>query len=91
MMTNDELKTALEERQELVRIMDEAKTRVEQLTDQIKEHMGDDELLIVGPYKVTWKYSKARTIADEEAMKAAGIFDRFSKQQKPARPFKVST
>ena len=91
MMTNEQLREALTERQELVRIMDEAKARIDQITDQIKDHMGDDTLLIVGPYKVSWKFSKPRTVADEEAMKAAGVWEQYSKQQAPARPFRVST
>ena len=90
-MTNDELIQALEERQEMARIMDEAKAAMDAITDKIKAHMGDETLLIVGPYKVTWKYSKPRIVADEDAMRAAGIFDRFSKEQKPQRPFRVIT
>lgn len=87
-MTNSELIAILTERQELVRIMDEAKTRIEALTGQVKDHMGDETSLIVGPYKVTWK-DVTKTVADVDALKAAGLYDKFSKQQ-ITRPFKVT-
>ena len=87
-MTNSELIAILTERQELVRIMDEAKKQVEVLTAQVKDHMGDETSLIVGPYKVTWK-DVTKTVADVDALKAAGLYDKFSKQQ-VTRPFKVT-
>jgi len=87
-MTNPELMQALTERQELVRIMDEAKARIDELTDALKAHMGVETSLIIGPYKVTWK-DVVRTVADVDAMKAAGIYPDFSKQQ-VTRPFKVT-
>ena len=86
-MTNSEKIAILTERQELARIIDEAKARMETLTDAIKADMGDETLLIVGPYKVTWK-EQVRSVADTDALKAAGIFDKFSKVQ-VTRPFKV--
>ena len=87
-MTNSELIAILTERQELVRIMDEAKKQVEALTAQVKDHMGDETSLIVGPYKVTWK-DVTKTVADVDALKAAGLYDKYSKQQ-TTRPFKVT-
>ena len=87
-MTNSELIAILTERQELVRIMDEAKKQVEALTAQVKGHMEDETSLIAGPYKVTWK-DVTKTVADVDALKAAGLYDKFSKQQ-VTRPFKVT-
>ena len=87
-MTNSELIAILTERQELTRIIDEAKARIETLTDDVKEFMGDDTSLIVGPFRVTWK-EVTRTVADVDALKAAGIYGKFSKQQ-VTRPFKVT-
>lgn len=87
-MTNS-LIAILDERQELKRIIDEATARIDILTDQLKTHMGDDTELIVGPYKVTWK-EVIRTVADTKALKAAGLFEKFSTSQ-VTRPFKVTT
>ena len=87
-MTNSELIAVLTERQELVRIMDEAKKQIEDLTNRVKDHMGSETSLIVGPYKVTWK-DVTKTVADVDALKSAGLYDRFSKQQ-VTRPFKVT-
>ena len=87
-MTNSELIAVLTERQELVRIMDEAKKQIEDLTNRVKDHMGSETSLIVGPYKVTWK-DVTKTVADVDALKIAGLYDKFSKQQ-VTRPFKVT-
>ena len=91
-MTREELRKALEERQEMQRIIDEAQKVVDARTAEIKDHMtaaGIDEFA-EGPYKVTWKYSKPRTVPDADALRAAGLFDQYSKQQAPARPFRVN-
>jgi len=87
-MSNNELLKVLEERQELVRLMNEADEKVKQLTDQLKEHMGNQTLLVVGPYRVTYK-EVTRTVADTKALKAAGIYEQYSKQQ-VTRPFVVA-
>ena len=87
-MTNPELIALLTERQELARIIDEAKARMDTLTDQVKDHMGTDTSLTVGPFRVTWK-DVTRTVADVDALKAAGLYEKFSKQQ-VTRPFKVT-
>lgn len=90
-LTTAEIIEKLTERQELQRIIDEATAAMDAITAEIKEHMaaeGVDELN-AGPFRATWKYSKPRTVADVEKMKAAGIFDAFSKEQAPARPFRV--
>lgn len=87
-MSNNELLKVLEERQELVRLMNEAEEKVKQLTDRLKDYMQDETLLIIGPYKVTYK-EVIRTVTDTKALKAAGIYDQYSKQQ-VTRPFVVA-
>lgn len=92
MMNLEELKAALEERQEMQRIIDEAHAVLEARTDEIKAHMteaGLDELT-AGVFKVTWKYSKPSPVADVAKLKAAGLFEMYSKEQKPSRPFRVA-
>ena len=91
MMTMESLRAALDERQEMQRIIDEAQAVLDARTAEIKDHMvaaGIDELT-AGPYRVTWKYSKPRTVPDTEKLKAAGLFELYSKEQAPARPFRV--
>ena len=92
MMTSEQLKKALEERQEMQRLIDEATKTLDARTDEIKAYMTEAGLdcFDVGPFKVTWRYSKPRTVADVDAMKAAGIFEQYSKTQAPSRPFRVA-
>lgn len=53
-MSNSEIIAKLTEIQEYTRIIDEASAALESLKDEIKAHMGDETLLIAGPYKVTY-------------------------------------
>ena len=87
-MNNNELLTALNERQELVRLINEADARIEELTNMVKDFMGDTTSLLIGPYKVTWK-EVTRNVADTDKMKADGIYAEYSKKQ-VTRPFKVN-
>ena len=50
-----DITTTITEMQEYIRIAEEAQAAAEALKDQIKEFMGDSELLTAGPYKVSWK------------------------------------
>lgn len=54
-MSNNEVISTITELQEYTRIMEEAKAAAEALRDKLKAHMGDLELLIAGPYKLTYK------------------------------------
>lgn len=54
-MCNSEIISALTELQEYTRIIEEASAAADALKDKIKNHMGSDEILIAGPFKVTWK------------------------------------
>lgn len=92
MMNLDELKTILTERQELQRMLDETAAAIDAISDKVKAHMteaGLDELT-AGPFKVTWKYTKPSITADVAKLKAAGLFELYSKEGKPSRPFKVT-
>ena len=79
-MSNSEIITALSELQELRRMQEELTAEIEALQDKIKNHMGDQELLLAGPYKVTWK-PVTTTRIDTTALKKAlpDIAERFSK------------
>lgn len=54
-MSTTEIISTITELQEYTRIIEEAQAAADALRDRIKAHMGDDEVLIAGPYKVTWK------------------------------------
>ena len=67
-MSTSEIIATLTELQEYTRIIDEASAAAEALRDRIKAAMGDDETLIAGPYKVTWKPVTTSRI-DSKALK----------------------
>ena len=63
---------------------------IEVLKDEIKATMGDDELLIAGPFKVTYAEVKS-TRFDSKAFKGdhPDLYKQYSKQS-VTRPFKVA-
>jgi hypothetical protein len=92
MLNYEQLLAAITERQEMQRIIDDASAVLDARTEEIKAYMteaGKDEMS-VGPFRIIWKENKPRIVADVDAMKADGIFDKYCKAQKAARPFKVA-
>ena len=69
-MSNTEITAAVTQLQELRRMQEELTTEIETLTDAIKAHMGENELLLAGPYKITWKAVTSSRI-DTTALKKA--------------------
>lgn len=79
-MSTAEITAKVTELQELRRMQEELSAEIEALTDLIKNHMGEQELLLAGPYKVTYK-PVTTTRIDTTALKKAlpDIAERFSK------------
>ena len=69
-MSTPEIINTVSELQELVRMSEELNSEIEALRDKIKNVMGDSELLIAGPYKVTWKTVTSSRL-DTTALKKA--------------------
>lgn len=69
-MSTPEIISTVSELQELVRMSEELNSEIEALRDKIKAVMGDSELLIAGPYKVTWKTVTSSRL-DTSALKKA--------------------
>ena len=69
-MSTPEIISTVSELQELVRMSEELNSEIEALRDKIKTVMGDSELLIAGPYKVTWKTVTSNKL-DTTALKKA--------------------
>lgn len=70
-MSTNEITAKLTELMELRRMQEELTAEIDTITDEIKTHMGDQEVLLSGPYKVTWKpvtSSRIDTIALKKAM-----------------------
>ena len=69
-MSNTELTSKIRELRELQALIEEAQAEAEAIKDALKAHMGDQEELRAGEYKVTWKAVTSSRL-DSKAIKAA--------------------
>lgn len=69
-MSITEITAKVTEYQELKRMLEEIEAEMTELQDEIKAHMGDSELLVAGPYKVTYKAVTSSRV-DTTALKKA--------------------
>lgn len=80
-MSNPNLTPKITELMELKRMRDELDAEIQAAEDEIKQAMGDDDTLLAGPFKVTWKTITSSRL-DSTALKKAlpEIAARFMKQ-----------
>ena len=80
-MSNPNLTPKITEPMELKRMRDELDAEIQAAEDEIKQAMGDDDTLLAGPFKVTWKAVTSSRL-DSTALKKAlpEIAARFMKQ-----------
>ena len=80
-MSNPNLTPKITELMELKRMRDELDAEIQAAEDEIKAAMGDDDTLLAGPFKVTWKTVTSSRL-DSTALKKAlpEIAARFMKQ-----------
>lgn len=64
------IEATIRELQEFKRMRDELDATIESLTDEIKAEMGEQETMIVGPFKVLWK-TVTQNRLDSAALKKA--------------------
>ncbi|MBR3752424.1 MAG: hypothetical protein IKK50_04755 [Ruminiclostridium sp.] len=69
-MSNTELTSKIKELRELQSLIEEAQAEAEAIRDLLKAHMGEQEELRAGEYKVTWK-SVTSSRLDTAALKKA--------------------
>ena len=69
-MSIAEITSKVSELQELRRMAEELAAEIEAAQDEIKAYMGDNETLIAGPYKVSYKAVSSSRI-DTTALKKA--------------------
>ena len=89
-MSNPNLTPKITELMELKRMRDELDAEIQAAEDEIKQAMGDDDTLLAGPFKVTWKAVTSSRL-DSTALKKAlpEIAARFMKQT-TTRRFSIS-
>ena len=69
-MSIAEITAKVTEYQELKRMLEEIEAEMTALQDEIKAHMGESEMLMAGPYKVTYKAVTSSRV-DTTALKKA--------------------
>lgn len=69
-MSNPNLTPKITELMELKRMRDELDAEIQAAEDEIKAAMGDDDTLLAGPFKVTWKAVTSSRL-DSTALKKA--------------------
>ena len=80
-MSNPNLEPKVKELLELKRMRDELDAEIQAAEDEIKQAMGDDDTLLAGPFKVTWKTVTSSRLDSTALKKAlAEITARFMKQ-----------
>ncbi len=79
-MSISELEMKCMELRQLQRLIEEAQAEAETIKDEIKAHMGEQEELFAGEYKITWKHVTSARL-DGKALKAAlpEVAERFTR------------
>ena len=79
-MSISELEMKCMELRQLQRLIEEAQAEAETIKDEIKAHMGEQEELLAGEYKITWKHVTSARL-DGKALKAAlpEVVERFTR------------
>lgn len=79
-MSPNELERKVRELRQLQSLIEEAQAEAEAIKDAIKTHMGDNEELRAGEYRVTWRPVTSSRL-DSKALKVAApeLVERFTK------------
>ena len=86
---NDSMVTKVQELMELRKMIEELQNEAEAITDEIKDYMQDEETMMAGSYKVTWKTTISRRVDTTALKKVLGdALDEYTKTI-VTRPFKV--
>ena len=88
--SNATITAKVEELMELRKLAEELQEQMDAITDEIKAHMGDEETMMAGSWKVTWKQTVSRRVDTTALKKLLGdALDEYTKTI-ITRPFKVS-
>ena len=86
---NDSIITKVEELMDLRKMAEELQNQMDAITDEIKAYMGDEETMMAGSWKVTYKETVSRRMDTKALKKVLG--DALEEYYKTVitRPFKV--
>ena len=88
---NENMISKVEELMELRKMIEELENEATQITDEIKAFMAEEETMVAGPWKVTYRQTVSKRI-DSAALKKDLGADALEAYYKTVvtRPFKVS-
>ena len=86
---NDSIISKVEELMDLRKLAEELQAQMDAITDEIKTYMGDEETMVAGSWKVTYRETVSKRI-DSKALKQV-LGDALDDYYKTitTRPFKV--
>ena len=88
--TTSEIMKVMAELASYTEMMDELSIQVESLKDEIKAYMGDEETMMAGTWRVTWKETISRRVDTTALRKVLGdALDEYTKNI-VTRPFRIS-
>ena len=87
---NNEIISKVEELMEIRKMIEELETEAEGITDEIKAFMGDEETMMAGSWKVTWRETVSKRLDTTTLKKLLGdALDDYYKVV-VSRPFRVN-
>ena len=86
---NDTMVSKVQELMELRKMAETLQAEMDAITDDIKAYMGEEETMLAGSWKVTWKQTVSRRVDTAALKKVLGdALDEYTKTI-TTRPFKV--
>ena len=87
---NNTITAKVAELMELRKMIEGLQNEADAITDEIKAYMGDEETMMAGSWKVTWKETVSRRVDTAALKKVLGdALDEYTKTI-TTRPFKVN-
>ena len=87
---NDSIISKVQELMELRKMAEDLQAEMDSITDEIKAYMGDEETMMAGSWKVTYKETVSKRIDSAALKKVLGdALDDYYKVV-TTRPFKIS-
>jgi predicted phage-related endonuclease len=86
---NDSIITKVSDLMELRKMIEDLQTEAEALTDEIKAYMGEEETMMAGTWKVTYKETVSRRMDTTALKKVLGDALEGYYKTVVTRPFKV--
>ena len=87
---NNDIISKVEELMEIRKMIEELEQEAEAITDEVKAYMGDEETMMAGTWKVTYKETVSRRMDTAALKKVLGDMLEGYYKTIVTRPFKVS-